>query len=279
MIARLNSVDGLLPDPKTSANLMSSLLAFDTATEHMSVALSVGDTCWTHEGAGGAQASTTLIPACRKLLSDAGIRLSDLDAICFGQGPGAFTGLRTACSVAQGLALGADKPVICIDTLQTVAEDARHLAGVTDVWVVMDARMNEIYAARYRHAGNWTAVDAPALHTLESINARLMSTGSSGTVAVAGTAIAAFGSALATGDATCIGAALPRAAALIAVARARWDAGDVVDAALALPLYLRDKVALTTLERAAVKAAKVAATAQTGAARAAGALAGDAPRP
>ena len=106
---------------------MTACLAFDTATEHLSIALQVGDRVWSHDGAGGALASSTLIPGVMDLLAQAGVGLRDLDAIAFGRGPGAFTGLRTACSVAQGLALGVDKPVLPIDTLLAVAEDARSL--------------------------------------------------------------------------------------------------------------------------------------------------------
>ena len=129
---------------------LTSCLAFDTATEHLSIALQVHGRVWSHEGPGGAQASVTLIPAILDLLAQAGVALRDLDAIAFGRGPGAFTGLRTACSVAQGLAFGADLPVLPIDTLLAVAEDARRMRGappIDDVWVAMDARMGEIYAA------------------------------------------------------------------------------------------------------------------------------------
>jgi tRNA threonylcarbamoyladenosine biosynthesis protein TsaB len=250
MIARLNFPDARSSDPLS----MSSLLAFDTATEHMSIGLAVGDSSWIHEGVGGAQASVTLIPAIRELLSQAGATLAALDAIAFGRGPGAFTGLRTACSVAQGLAFGAGKPVICIDTLQAVAEDARSLHGATDVWVAMDARMDEIYAARYAFGSDgWSTLEAPALYALDTLNA---SFAAQRPLAVAGNALAVFGARLDTHAAQRIDSALPRAAALLAIARADWDAGRVVDAALALPLYVRDKVALTTIERDAVRAAK-----------------------
>ncbi len=124
---------------------MTPLLAFDTATDHMSIALQARGQVWVHEGAGGAQASATLIPAILALLAQAQLRLQDLSAIAFGRGPGAFTGLRTACSVAQGLAFGAGLPVLPIDSLCAVAEDARFCnmdsAAPQETWVAMDARM------------------------------------------------------------------------------------------------------------------------------------------
>src|SRR5919201_5346204 len=98
-----------------------TLLAFDTATELLSVALLAGGgQMHAHEAAGGALASATLIPTIERLLADAGVALADLDAIVFGRGPGAFTGLRTACSVAQGLALGAGRRGLPGGTLMAV---------------------------------------------------------------------------------------------------------------------------------------------------------------
>jgi len=235
-----------------------ALLAFDTATEHLSIALAVRGEVFAHEAAGGAQASATLIPSIIALLAKAGVTLRELDAIAFGRGPGAFTGLRTACSVAQGLALGADKPVLPIDTLLAVAEDARGgERGARRVWVAMDARMNEIYAAQYAFAdGHWSVLDAPMLTTPEALGTRWQAESPE---LIAGSALAAFGERLATHGAHLAPDALPRARAMLPLARALWDAGGAVDAALALPLYVRDKVAQTTVERDAARAAKLEA--------------------
>src|SRR5689334_11115577 len=128
------------------------LLALDTATESMAVAVAHGDVSLATNAEGGARASEHLIPAALELLARAGLAPTDLDAIAFGQGPGAFTGLRTAVSVAQGLAFGIGCPVLPIDSLLIVAEDARAQAlGVDgtepfELWVAMDARMDEVYA-------------------------------------------------------------------------------------------------------------------------------------
>ena len=237
---------------------MSTLLAFDTATEQMSIAVAVGERVFTHEAAGGALASATLIPAILALLAQAGVGLGDLDAIAFGRGPGAFTGLRTACSVAQGLSFGAGKPVLPIDTLLAVAEDSRGDAEVWRVWVAMDARMNEIYAAQYAFAdGQWQVLDAPLLITAEALNERWSSAPPQ---VVAGNAVAAFGALLRPGEAAVIRSdARPTARAMLPLAQSLWTSGGAVDATLALPLYLRDKVAQTTVEREATRLAKLEA--------------------
>jgi len=236
---------------------MNALLAFDTATERMSIALSVRGRVSTHDAAGGALASACLIPAILALLERAGIALRDLDAIAFGRGPGAFTGLRTACSVAQGLAFGAGKPVLPIDSLLAVAEDARGGASDMVVWVAMDARMHEIYAAQYRFgARRWQVLAAPMLITPEALNERWRADAPQH---VAGNALAAFGVQLQTADAVLLPNALPRAVAMLPLAQALWDRGGAVDAALALPLYLRDKVAQTTVERETARALKALA--------------------
>ena len=247
----------LLPAPARTYPRMTALLAFDTATEHMSIALAAGGRVFAHESAGGAQASARLIPAVLALLGEAGLHLRELDAIAFGRGPGAFTGLRTACSVAQGLALGANKPVLPIDSLLAVAEDARGSAAESRVWVTMDARMDQIYAAQYAHrAGQWQVLDAPRLTTPAALNERWLAEPPQ---RVAGNALPVFADRLRTGAALLFPQALPRATAMLPLARALWLQGGAVDAALALPHYLRDKVAQTTLEREATRAAKEAA--------------------
>src|SRR5687768_4018618 len=109
------------------------LLAFDTSTETLSVAVQAGTAVLEHTDAGGPRASALLIPVVEDLLARAGLRLEGLDAIVFGRGPGSFTGLRTAAAVAQGLGFGAGVAVLPLDTLLAVAEEAHALAGATRV--------------------------------------------------------------------------------------------------------------------------------------------------
>ena len=232
---------------------MTTLIAFDTGTERMSVALQRGADVWSHEGAGGARASATLIPAILGLLRDAGLELSAVDAIAFGRGPGAFTGLRTACSVAQGLALGADLPVLPIDSLCIVAEHARGGATGARIWATIDARMNQIYAAHYAFVdGRWHVVEAPFLTDAESLGERWRNEPPD---CVAGDALRVFADRLPTGNARRVSEATSSAISMLPLAEAAWRAGEAVDAALALPIYVRDKVAETSAERAARSAA------------------------
>ena len=233
------------------------LLAFDTSTERMAVAVLCGGVEGTRNEAGGAMASAHLVPLLQTLLAEVGLSLRQLDAIAFGRGPGAFTGLRTSCAVAQGLAFGASVPVLPIDSLLIVAEDARAQLGgaqaALDVGVAMDARMDEVYAARYRWAeGAWACVLPPGLYTLAALAERWRL---DAPAVVAGSALKAFGERLPLPGCRRIDTEADRAAALLRLAAAAWRAGQGVDAALALPLYLRDKVAQTTAERSAAKAA------------------------
>ena len=240
---------------------MAKLLAFDTSTESMSIALQLPQGLLVRESVGGAQASARLIPDILALLAEAGCTLAQLDAIAFGRGPGAFTGLRTACSVAQGLAFGAGKPVIAVDSLLLVAQDARSQLpeqAPLDVWVAMDARMDEIYAGAYRWQGeHWLVLSAPALFAVAALNERWQETPPA---VVAGSALDAFGDRLNTLAAVRLTQPRSRAEALAQVAQQLWVDGEVVDAAHALPLYLRDKVAQTTIEREAIRLAKEHAT-------------------
>ena len=242
---------------------MGRLLAFDTSTELLAVALGTPTGRWVHLGAGGAKASANLLPVVATLCERAGAVLESLDAIAFGRGPGAFTGLRTSCAVAQGLALGLGCPVLPIDSLLIVAEDARAQTGLgddaeIDIGVAMDARMGEVYAARWRwQQGRWHARGAAMLCTPEVL---VTAWSEKPPAWVAGSALSVLGPRLALpGGPRLLPHEHDRATALLRLGVAAHARGEGVDAAQALPLYLRDKVALTTLEREAVRAAAAAA--------------------
>ena len=233
----------------------------------MSVAVTDGLRVWQHNGPGGAQASTTLIPAILALLAESGLILGALDAIAFGRGPGSFTGLRTACAVAQGLAFGANQgagiPVLPIDTLMAVAEEARFQQGGAlpvdgaplTITALLDARMDEMYVQSYEFkSGLCTSIKSCELIRPENLVPE------PGAQLLAGNAFEVYAARLPASVAAlkCVDA-FPTATALLRLAPALAAAGQCVDAALALPLYVRDKVAQTTEERAQVKALAQAA--------------------
>lgn len=246
-----------------------NLLGFDTSTDALSLAVARGvgaqQQVWQHTGPGGAQASSSLIGALMDLLRQADLRLADLDAICFGSGPGSFTGLRTACSVAQGLAFGAHVPVLPVPSLLALAQAARSAAapGVTQgrITALLDARMDEIYAASYAFDGAlWTLLQAPCLVAPEDV-VRWSCLGSTAVgvpvwQAFAGNVADVYGDRLRLAPQDLYVAASPTAPSMLQLAPALLAAGQAVPASQALPLYVRDKVAKTTLEREAEKAGK-----------------------
>lgn len=224
-----------------------NLLAFDTSTDTLFIAIQRGDQLWQHQAAGGANSSATLIPAIQQGLQALDLQLSDLQAIVFGRGPGSFTGLRTSCAIAQGLAFGADVPLLPIDTLLAVAEDARHTHGVHDVMAVLDARMSEVYHAGYRWAdGAWAATDDLGVCAPEALPVPA-------NTAVVGNAHIAYPERLAPAAQHL--SALPTATALLRLAPKLIADGHLTAASYALPLYIRDKVAKTTAEREAERQA------------------------
>lgn len=232
---------------RMASSLPLNLLALDTSTDCLSIAVQHASRVWTHSGAGGAQASAGLLPAIRSLLAQAELSLDQLDALVFGRGPGSFTGVRTACSVVQGLAFGArgglGLPILPIDTLLAVAEDARERHGCTQVVAVLDARMDEVYTARYAFdAGAWSSHGDFSVCAPEAVQAPEGWT-------VAGNAQAVYGPRLAPGAPHVH--ALPQASALLRMAPSLLAQGLAQTASAALPLYVRDKVAQTTAERAA----------------------------
>lgn len=228
-----------------------NLLAFDTSTETLSVALAFGgQRMMQHQASGGAQASAALIPVIRSLLAQASASLAQLDAIVFGRGPGSFTGLRTSCAVAQGLGFGAGVPLLPVDTLLAVAEQAHGASGATQVTAVLDARMDEVYFACYEFdGGTWREEHPPRLAKPQQVPSREGWT-------IAGNALHLLNARPYTAR-PCI-AAVPTASAMLRLAPALLAAGRGVRAEDALPLYVRDKVAQTTEEREIARETKPA---------------------
>jgi tRNA threonylcarbamoyladenosine biosynthesis protein TsaB len=212
--------------------------AFETSTEWCSVAVWIdGEVAGVEERAGHAH-SERVLPMLDRLVAAAGISIAQLDAVAFGAGPGSFTGLRIACGVAQGLALARGLPVIGISTLEALAEES----GGSRVVACLDARMREVYySASERSGPRWREV-IPARCVAPAAVALPPGDGWVG----CGNGFAVYGS---LGLARVIPDIHPSAIAVARLAAPRFAAGEGVDAALASPLYVRDKVAFTIEER------------------------------
>ena len=223
-----------------------NLFAVETSTELCSVALLRGGELFVEEELAGNRHAEILVGMARRLFQRAHLEPRDMDAFGFGQGPGAFTGIRIACGLAQGLAFAAARPVVPVPSLLALAEQANEARVVA----ALDARMGEAYVAAYARSGDdWQEVVAPRL------------AGPDGLPPLPGRRWVATGSGFAAHEWLRTGyreaiemrleGDLPRAGAVARIAARRLARGEAMAAEHAAPLYLRDKVALTTVERQA----------------------------
>lgn len=218
---------------------MTTLLALDTATECCSAAL-------LHEGRVTArseviprQHAQRLLPMIEELLNERQLRLQDVDVLVFGRGPGAFTGVRIATGMVQGLAFAADKPVIAVSNLAALAQRAWREHGAETVAAAIDARMDEVYWGLYGlQDGVMQALDEERVCPPEAVSLP------DGVASVAGAGTGwQYAERMAVAAERSWPQMLPDATDLITLALPRWRAGEVLDAADAQPVYLRDKVA------------------------------------
>jgi tRNA threonylcarbamoyladenosine biosynthesis protein TsaB len=203
-------------------------------------------------------------------MEEAQMRFADLTAVVFGKGPGSFTGLRTACSVAQGLAFGAGVLVLPIDTLLAVAEDARYQnvqkkqqqtqqqvdqlsQQPQRFFVAMDARMDQVYTAAYEWRSDWQCVQAPSVNSPENIC--VPTEWKDLEFTTVGNAWDGFAMRWPATLSSKHIHAMPTAEALLRLAPVAFEQGLAVSPENALPLYIRDKVAQTTQEREQLKLA------------------------
>ncbi|WP_224718210.1 tRNA (adenosine(37)-N6)-threonylcarbamoyltransferase complex dimerization subunit type 1 TsaB [Pectobacterium versatile] len=224
--------------------MSTRILALDTATEACSVALwnegeihSLFEIC-------PREHTQRILPMVQQVLADSGLTLKDLDALAFGQGPGSFTGVRIGIGIAQGLALGADLPLLGVSSLATMAQGAFRLTQATQVLAAIDARMGEVYWGCYqRNAdGSWQGESEEAVLKPEQVQA--LTAARSGEWATVGTGwetypelVSHSSLVLAKGDVL-----LPQAQDMLPLACQLWQAGKAVSVENAQPRYLRNKV-------------------------------------
>ncbi len=226
------------------------ILALDASTDVCAAALGDGAHWAERAEIAGQRHSELLLPMVRALLAEARLDLAELDGIAFGAGPGSFTGLRIACGVAQGLALGANLPMVGIATLEAMAETARKRSDWTRVIAALDARMLEVYLAAYEHDGlRWrVAIDPVVVLPNE---APLPPGGGWMGVGNGFAAYPALRARFAGMLGGCDEGILPMAKAIGSLALPRFAAGEGVPAREAAPLYVRHRIALTSAEREA----------------------------
>ncbi|MBE1158829.1 tRNA (adenosine(37)-N6)-threonylcarbamoyltransferase complex dimerization subunit type 1 TsaB [Dyella acidiphila] len=225
-----------------------NLLAIETATESCSVALVHGETVVARSELAPRRHAERVLPMADELLAEAGLGKHALDAIAVGRGPGAFTGVRLAVSLAQGMAMALDLPVVTVSSLAALALEAPEDDAA--ILAVIDARMGEIYAASYRRDGNGglLALDEERVCTAESLllpPAAAWNVVGSGWATYAQALIGRLGAAPRSAD----GACYPQARHIATLAVSEFKAGKAQAPEHALPVYLRDKVALTLAEQ------------------------------
>lgn len=222
-----------------------NLLALDTSTEYLSLVLMKDGETFTFDLNAGQTHSKIILPQIQALLNAADIQLNDLHGIAFGAGPGSFTGVRIAAGVAQGLGFGANLSVVSVCTLLALAE----ASGKSKVVACLDARMGEVYHAAYEKiADEWQTIISPGLYKPDAVP----------TLEGAGWVGAGSGWQTYSVQLSIVYAAqlievqpqlLPTASAILRLAKPVFARGEAKPAGEAMPIYIRNRVALKTAER------------------------------
>jgi tRNA threonylcarbamoyladenosine biosynthesis protein TsaB len=225
-----------------------NLLAIETATECCSVAVVHGETVMTRSEVAPRRHAELVLPMADSLLAELGLGRHALDGIAVGRGPGAFTGVRLAISLAQGMAMALDIPVVTVSSLAALAMEAPD--DDTPVLAVIDARMGEVYSAAYRRDSlgllvEWQAEAVGHPDVLQVPAAPAWHVVGTGWGTYETTVRERLGGAIASADGECY----PQARHIATLAVPMFAAGLAVAPELALPVYLRDKVALTLAEQ------------------------------
>ena len=220
------------------------ILAIDTATEACSVALQDPEACYAQFELCPREHTQRILPMVRDILECAETRLADIDVLAYGRGPGSFTGVRIGIGIAQGLALGAELPMVGVSTLATMAQGAWRRTGATRVLAAIDARMGEVYWAEYvrDEAGVWQGEESEAVLKPEAVAERLAAL--TGEWATVGTGWQAWpdmaqDSGLIIRDGETI---LPEAEDMLPLALQAFNAGRAVVVEESEPVYLRNEV-------------------------------------
>ncbi|MGY2796059.1 tRNA threonylcarbamoyladenosine biosynthesis protein TsaB [Ewingella americana] len=225
--------------------MSTRILAIDTATEACSVALYNNGETLAHFELCAREHTQRILPMVQQILSEAGLTLNQVDALAFGRGPGSFTGVRIGIGVAQGLAFGAELPLLPVSTLMTMAQGAYRLTEATRVLAAIDARMGEVYWAEYLRGedGEWQGEQSEAVLKPEQLLPRAQAL--TGRFATVGTGWQTYPDLLGESSAVELfdgKMCLPQAEDMLPLALNMWKSGVRVSAEHAEPVYLRNEV-------------------------------------
>lgn len=224
--------------------MSTRIIAIDTATEASSVAIYDNGEIYSHYDISPREHAQRILPLIERMLAESGLTLNQFDALAFGQGPGSFTGVRIGIGIAQGLALGADLPMIGISTLETMAQGAHRVTGANNVLTAIDARMSEVYWAAYQRNDNaqWQAIQPESVLSPDAVAAQLNTL--SGHWHTVGTGWQTYPEMAQHSHLTLSDGhmELPLAVDMLPLALTRWQKGEYVAVENAQPVYLRNEV-------------------------------------
>ncbi|WP_064602649.1 tRNA (adenosine(37)-N6)-threonylcarbamoyltransferase complex dimerization subunit type 1 TsaB [Photobacterium sp. J15] len=225
--------------------MSTKILAVDTATENCSVALLVGDEVISRCEYAPREHTTKILPMVDTVLAEGGLKLKQLDALAFGRGPGSFTGVRIGIGIAQGLAFGADLPMLGVSTLAAMAQGTYRTHQAEQVLTAIDARMGEVYWGQYQRKadGDWQVIGGEQVIQPESLVSQFEAT-DSGLWLTAGTGWESYAEPLAQLKVKMEkGTVLyPDSQDMVHLAKYAFARGEMVEAEQASPVYLRDTV-------------------------------------
>lgn len=221
--------------------IMTTILALDTATEACSVALLHNEKVFTLDEISPRSHTQRILPMVDELLTQANIQIKDVNYLVFGRGPGSFTGVRVGVSVAQGLAMGANLPVIAISNLKAMAEEAYQKLGAENVIALIDARMNEVYFAQFsRNGDKWTEIVTEQVCSPEAAIQQFQITENTLVVGTGWAAYSQFSEKnlpLVVSEIT-----LPSSEYMLSLAQTEIQLGNIQSALEIEPVYLRNEV-------------------------------------
>ncbi|PSU86003.1 tRNA (adenosine(37)-N6)-threonylcarbamoyltransferase complex dimerization subunit type 1 TsaB [Photobacterium phosphoreum] len=224
--------------------MSTKILAVDTATENCSVALMIGDDVISRCEYAPREHTTKILPMIDAVLADAGIKLKQLDALAYGRGPGSFTGVRIGIGIAQGLAFGANLPMIGVSTLAAMAQGSFRLHQAEHVLTAIDARMGELYWAQYQRKtdGDWLLLGNEQVIAPDVLLANVQA--DQNTWLTAGTGWEAYPELLSQlpFKAQLGNVLYPDSQDMVHLAKYAFARGEIVTAEAASPVYLRDTV-------------------------------------